>query len=414
MPRTEFYESAVKHGFYGVDKSGLFGKKDNVRKYWEDVSIKLSIRPAIEQILGCKDKIRIVDLGCGSGEGVELLTHIPPTTPVKTVHKEFVITEDDIELYKGVDISPAMVKQGKQNYTSLPQVKFIQADLSKGFPFMQDNPYDLYFSSYASESHLTFSELEQLTQQIFAHIDNRGYMVFDLYGRNSPEWPKYWNKDCHTTLPYTMAYLLPPQEQNPEKIEWFDATYWSGSELIGLIESAAKSAKRKTKIVTMRDRSIFVGRHMDTSLFKKQSHQTRVAVNRLFDRDYRGQINGLSIDINYLEEVKEMSRDGWTRIYDYYNQWQTVVNVLNALMGANNAEVKRIIESSSAGIADELKMLVWLYRNADRFPAVDFWASVMGPQVACVLRNLEFSLPQGLGCGHGLFCIVEVENEKKK
>jgi len=54
-------------------------------------------------------------------------------------------------------------------------------------------------------------------------------------------------------------------------------------------------------------------------------------------------------------------------------------------------------------------MLAWLYRNADRFLVVDFWASVMGPQVACVLRNLEFSLPQGLGCGHGLFCVVEVE-----
>jgi hypothetical protein len=108
--------------------------------------------------------------------------------------------------------------------------------------------------------------------------------------------------------------------------------------------------------------------------------------------------------------VKETSRDGWARIYDYYNQWQTVVNVLNALMCTNNAEVKRIIESSPAGIADELKMLAWLYRNADRFPSVDFWASVMGPQVACVLRNLERSLPQGLGCGHGLFCVVEVEN----
>jgi hypothetical protein len=33
----------------------------------------------------------------------------------------------------------------------------------------------------------------------------------------------------------------------------------------------------------------------------------------------------------------------------------------------------------------------------------------MGPQVGCVLRNLEFSLPQGIGCGHGLFCVVEIE-----
>jgi hypothetical protein len=60
MQRTEFCESAVKYGFYGVDKSGLFGKKDNVRKYWEDVVIKESIRPAIERILERKDKIRIV------------------------------------------------------------------------------------------------------------------------------------------------------------------------------------------------------------------------------------------------------------------------------------------------------------------------------------------------------------------
>jgi SAM-dependent methyltransferase len=409
MPRTEFYESAVQHGFYGVDKSGLFGKKDNVRKYWEDVSIKMSIRPAIERILEHKNKIRIVDLGCGSGEGVELLTHIPPGDPVKTVNKEFVIVEDDIELYKGVDISPAMVEQGKHNYPHLAQVEFVQGDLSEGFPFMRDDPYDMYFSSYASQSHLTFEELGHLTKEVFSHISDKGYLVFDLFGRNSPEWPKYWGQDCHTTLPYTMAYLLPPQERNPEKIDWFDVTCWTGSELVSLIESAAKSAKRKARIVTMRDRSIFVGRHMDTGIFKTQSHQTRIAVNRLFDPDCRGQISGLSIDIDYLEEAKEASPDGWARIHDYYNQWQVVVNVLNALMCANNAEVKRIIESSPAGIADELKMLAWLYRNADRFLVVDFWASVMGPQVACVLRNLELSLPQGLGCGHGLFCVVEVE-----
>lgn len=48
---AEFYESAVRSGYYGVDRSGLFGKKDNVRKFWEDMSIKLLLRPTIEQIL---------------------------------------------------------------------------------------------------------------------------------------------------------------------------------------------------------------------------------------------------------------------------------------------------------------------------------------------------------------------------
>jgi len=56
-------------------------------------------------------------------------------------------------------------------------------------------------------------------------------------------------------------------------------------------------------------------------------------------------------------------------------------------------------------------MLAWIFRNAARFPVVDFWASVMGPQVACVLRNLEFLLPRGLGCGHGLLCVVEITDK---
>ncbi|HBR18729.1 MAG TPA: hypothetical protein DD726_00710 [Phycisphaerales bacterium] len=372
--------------------------------------MKLSIEPVIERILERKDKIRIVDLGCGSGEGIELLTHIPPSVPAKTTNKEFVITEGDIEIYEGIDISPGMVEQGKQNYVSMPQAKFLQADLSEGFPLRKDDPYDIYFSSYASLSHLDYAGLEQLTQQIFSHIDGRGYMVFDLHGRYSPEWPGYWSKDCYRSLPYNMAYLLPSQQQNSEKIKWFEVAYYSGSELNGLIESAAKSAGRKAKIITMQDRSIFVGRHMDTCLFKNQKHQIRAEVNRLFERDYRETINGLSLDIDYLQEVKEVNCQVYTRIFDYYNLWQTVINTLQALIAGNNAEVKRIIESSSGKLADDLKMLAWLYRNADRFPAINFWASVMGPQVACVLRNLELSLPQGLGCGHGLFCVVEVEN----
>ncbi|MCK9426547.1 MAG: hypothetical protein M0Q21_10955 [Ignavibacteriaceae bacterium] len=62
-------------------------------------------------------------------------------------------------------------------------------------------------------------------------------------------------------------------------------------------------------------------------------------------------------------------------------------------------------------LKEELQMLQWLEGNSSRFPVVDFWASIMGPQVACVLRNLEFGLPEGLGCGHGLFCTIEVNKK---
>ncbi|TRZ90304.1 MAG: hypothetical protein D4R88_03975 [Methanosarcinales archaeon] len=37
---AEFYDIAAQVGFYGVEKGGLTGKKDYVRKYWEDIVIK--------------------------------------------------------------------------------------------------------------------------------------------------------------------------------------------------------------------------------------------------------------------------------------------------------------------------------------------------------------------------------------
>ncbi len=84
------------------------------------------------------------------------------------------------------------------------------------------------------------------------------------------------------------------------------------------------------------------------------------------------------------------------------------MNQCGALIENNNNMIKELIESSDDELSEELKMLAWLYRNNQRFPVDNFWASVMGPQLACVLRNLELNLPEGIGCGHGLFCIVEI------
>jgi SAM-dependent methyltransferase len=121
MRRTEFFEAAVKAGFYGIERGGLFGKKDNVRKYWEDAFIKAAIRPSIEGLLAEHRRLRIVDLGAGSGEGLELLAHIPPSEPIKT-RVPFVLDNPQIEVYHGVDISPAMVEQGRANYQNFPMV----------------------------------------------------------------------------------------------------------------------------------------------------------------------------------------------------------------------------------------------------------------------------------------------------
>jgi SAM-dependent methyltransferase len=407
MRRTEFYETAVKAGYYGVERSGVFGKKDNVRKYWEDVSIKATVRPALESLLAQTAKLRIMDLGAGSGEGLELLTHVPPSRPVRSSHP-FLLTEDRLEVYEGVDLSPAMVAQGRENYADRRQVHFVEADLSEGLPLSQEPPFHVYFSSYCSLSHLTAGQLEQLSAQIFAHAANGSLVVYDVHGRYSPEWPVHWSRSAREQLPYSMGYLLPPAAQDPRTVEWFHVTYWTPQELVETIRRAAAASGTHVQVLTLKDRSILVGRHMDTGFFKPVRLAVRSQVNHLFDRDYRGDAAGLTLDLGYLADYRSASPEADRRLRDYHSSWSAVIRTLEALMRTDNGRVRESIESSPPALTEDLKRLAWLYRNADRFPVLDFWASIMGPQVACVLRNLELNLPDGLGCGHSLVCLVAV------
>lgn len=93
---AEFFDVAAQQGFYGLERGNLKGKKDYVRKFWEDTIIKLTVRDPIEKLLTKRDNIRIIDLGCGGGEGFDLLTHIPPSKPLNPGKQSFLLSPDKI------------------------------------------------------------------------------------------------------------------------------------------------------------------------------------------------------------------------------------------------------------------------------------------------------------------------------
>ncbi|MDO9097481.1 MAG: class I SAM-dependent methyltransferase [Candidatus Methanoperedens sp.] len=408
---AEFYDIAAEVGFYGLEKGGLTGKKDYVRKYWEDIVIKSTIRGPIEKLLARKSDIRVIDLGCGSGEGFELLTHVPVSQPLSSGKQCFVSSPDQIS-YTGIDVSDSMVQQGRKNYENRNNVRFEQADLNRGFPLADEQPFDIYFSSYSSLSHLAPDKLQMLVEEIFNHANPGAIIVFDLFGKYSLEWPKYWN-ESRMMLPYNMAYLIPPESCNTGTIQWFDVCYWTPSMLFQLLETAAKKTGTGIQIVQCIDRSIFVGRHVETGLFGAPSFNYRYQVNRFFDRDYRGELEHLLIDLDWCAGLRETQPQVWARLQDYKEKWNCVINIVEALLHGNDSTVSHLIETTSQDISNELKFLTWLYRNAYRFPVVDFWASVMGPQIAVILRNIEMSLEPALGCGHGLLCVVEITESAK-
>ncbi len=406
MKKTEFFETAVQQGFYGQEKSGLFGKKDNVRKYWEDISIKNSLRAKILNLINKKEKIKIADLGSGCGEGFELITHIPPANKTST-QKDFILNKNNIDLYLGLDISPSMVEMGNEIYKDHKNVVFKTADLSKDWTFLDYAQFDLYLSTYSSPSHLTVQELTLLVSRILDHSEKNTLLILDLFGKYSPEWPQYWSKQKEELLPYNMSWLYLPQKPGADTVENYYVTFWGAEDLKKIIEGIAFQKKKTVKIEFI-DRSIFVGRHIDTGIYNNYSQPIRYQVNRLFDRDYRGEPDKLKIDLSFLKDFEHINPDVYKRILMYGEDWNNTVKFLEALWKEDNNLIKEMIETSKEELSEEFKMLAWLERNASRFPVVDFWASIMGPQIACILRNLEINLPDGVGCGHGLVCQVEI------
>jgi SAM-dependent methyltransferase len=115
------YSETVARGHYGKSVPGLRGKYDNVRTYWEDRVTRTTVRPAIQDCVRAARVagrgVRVLDMGCGAGQGFELLTHIDETGPSLGDEPRFVLPKSEEGLYLGIDYSEAMIEHGRRNYT---------------------------------------------------------------------------------------------------------------------------------------------------------------------------------------------------------------------------------------------------------------------------------------------------------
>ena len=408
--RAEFYETAVSIGYYGSEASGLSGRKDYVRKFWEDIVIKMACRPYIEKIVSTAKSVRILDMGSGSGDGYELLTHIPCSSQKDNVGSDFILMPSNVEEYNGIDINKQELERGKLKYPQNPNIKFEYANLENGLPsnILDGKSYDIYLSTYGSLSFLEPGQLENLLLQIFNHSHSGSVLVFDVLGKFCPAWPKYWSQ-TKTMLPYSFSYLELNGKKNYHNVEWIDLAFWSIEGLKNHLLSAASKAGVKLESISFTDRSIFVGRLIDSGLLSNKPLPYRYQVNRLLDNDERAEVRHLKIELDHLDKFKNINGKVWDRLTDYQRQWNRIIILLEALVHRDDLQVKNFLENTDIEVmSDELKFLTWLFRNADRFPVVDFWASVIDPQIAIILRNIEMSYPDAVGCGHSLICAMEI------
>lgn len=416
------YTEAVKSGLY-AKKSGLVGKYDNVRRYWEDEITRSFLYPHLQRLVdNCRRdmrRIRILDLGCGSADGFELLTGIRVKNADLQEFEVDLLTPETINEYVGLDLNEDLLNQGREIYGDNPKIRFIQGDFSESLPLGKEEPYDLYFSSFGTCSHhLTDETFIKMMKDIALSVNHKSIVVCDWIGRYSYEWQSLWNNNLEDiqVMDYVVSYIYSEEERRlrQDQLQHIDLRLLGRNEAEKLIQCAEKESGIKINSLCYFDRSVFTGRHMDTGDYNSKAQPIREAVNSLHEMNMRTDLKSLIIDY--------IPKKGFPFINKYYENlqlcWNTLVMYVSELLVKYNEEervfygeipeVPAIYPQKLQEMMERMKIIVagvgWLNTGLPR-------ENIIEPQLGYALRNLIMSLQQGFGCAHGLVGIFEIEKE---
>lgn len=404
------YGKFVSSGYYQKNLGGLRGKYDNIRKYWEDEITRFAVRPyllkTIHSCLMRLERLRVVDLGCGSGQGYELLTTIKKVEAGIDAHDHDLLGPDMFGAYLGLDISGDMVKQANEMYADEEKIRFKQADLNEGLgPAMDHAPFDLYYSSYGSLSHLNDEKLELLLTEIAKHARDGSLIVGDWLGKYSYEWPCYWGlKPEDSYQDYTMSWIKDGALH--EEVDSFPIRYWSRTELEDVIRRASKCAGVKIEPLGFLDRSVFVGRHMDTQQYNPHTQPIRSFTNMLHEDNLRTSLEHLIINYVPVEGFDKQNR--------YFEKlqvaWNNIVHFLIERLSVTDsgADLLKHYSTVDKKVFNIIKTLDRIVESVRWIEFGDPRANVIEPQLGYALRSLELTFQGGKGYSHGLLGVLKV------
>lgn len=400
------YSDAIKTGLY-AKPTGLLGKYDNVRRYWEDGITRLFLRPYLVKLIEQRGFLRILDLGCGSGDGYELLTSIMTPDRQITESQVDLVTMEKISLYKGIDINADLIAQAESIYGGRESMTFKVGDFTNGLPLENaESPYDIYFTSYGTLSHLRDSQLAKLLSDIAEHSNPGSLVICDFLGRYSYEWQDLWRKNPRVDdfIDYRISYLYTPEER--EHIKSFPLRLVGRNEFTDVIERVNRKSTKKLETKRIFDRSILVGRHMETAEYNTNAQPIRRVINSLHEEHLRTDLSEL-----YFQYYP---RKGFTKLNRFFRSieecWNTLVRFCQMRLAQRIDPVEfegwrdfpPVLQQAIMTLDRVIDSVVWMRMGDPR-------ANIIEPQLGYALRGLEMELQQGIGCAHSLVGIFEVK-----
>lgn len=417
MAEKKAYSQAFQTGKY--DKiSGLFGKYDNVRRLWEDQVTGIFIRPHLNGLVEDKrkrlERIRILDIGCGSGDGFDLIMGVTTKDPGIYEYVTAAVTDDMLKEYVGVDINRDLLRQAETYYGNDSKMHFIEADLTDGLPpeIKDHPPFDFYFNSFGTLSHFHDEECVQLIVDICKHAP--GYAIFmgDWLGRFSYEWQDLWHHslDQEYFMDYRISYIFSEEERTKAEIESFPLRLMTRDEIMNIIAKASQESGVEIKPLTFFDRSIFIGRHIDTADYNRHCPKLRGPVNALFEPYTRTDLESLLVDY--------VPRKGFEHLNNFFELFfmscNTLVQYTISLLRDYDSDSAPLRESTDVlpfypdPLKEAMHTMKRVIEGVGWLEWGDVRANVIEPHLGYSLRKLEMDLQPGTGMGHGIVGVFEI------
>jgi SAM-dependent methyltransferase len=418
------YSEAVSSGLY-AKQSGLVGKYDNVRRLWEDEITRHFMRPHLHKLIDrCRQsmrRVRILDMGCGSADGFELLSGVRDRDADLEQVEVDLLSPDVLGLYKGVDLNEDLLAQAAALYGRQSKMVFEQGDFTRGLPVAGDEePFDLYFSSFGTCSHHNDDEtMIRLLVDIAQRTEDYALIHCDWLGRYSYEWQDLWTQDLseHRNMDYVVSYIYSAEEREARRAELQHLTLRlvCRAEAEAIVSEASKRSGVAITSLCFYDRSVLTGRHIDTGEYNPAPQRMRAAVNSLHEVNVRTDLNELLFDY--------VPKRGFAFLNAYYEHvqacWNYTVQYVSRLLESFDEASRRFVaplpEPPAACPQPVLEMLERMRRVVE---GTGWYAmglpreNIIEPQLGYALRHIVTHLQQGQGCGHSLVGIVEIDRKK--
>ena len=406
MAEIDAYNEALRSGQY-EKPSGLLGKYDNVRRFWEDEQLGLYLRPHLERMVDRVrqrgEKIRVLDLGCGGGDGFELITCINSSEIPISKHKAKIIDPEILGIYKGVDVNAELLGQARSIYANRESMVFVQSDINS-FDYGSEEPYDLYLANYGTLSHNGDDQTVELLSSLAKHGKDGAVIIIDWLGRYSYEWQTLWTQEPENNqwMDYVISYIHKNSAEKHQELSSFALRIMGREEVLSIYERVKANVGDSLHLRELADRSSLVGRHMDTLQYNPHSRPLRGVVNSLFEPSVNTDLDDALI--HYVP------KEGFDDVNAYYQDlsdcWNYLVTCTKALLEESTlppppAKAPEALDKSVNAMKTVVKAASGMEIGSPR-------ACLVEPQLAYCLRELEMGIQKGQGCGHGFVAIFEI------